>query len=194
LFACDHATRIVIEHENIVARKLTEQQIRLQALLLASVEQAVIATNLDGTILYWNPFAEHLYGWTEAEVIGRNIIDVIPTEGALEEAIAIMERLRAGESWSGDFYVRHRSGRSMPIHLTDSPMRDERNELIGIIGISTDITERKRTEKALRLAAMVYQAIGEAIMVVKLDGEIAAINPAFQMFGYRETSSASPWI
>ena len=178
---------IVIEHESIGARKQAEQQIRLQALLLASVEEAVIATDLAGTIVYWNPFAERLYGWQAAEVIGRNVMDIIPAEETHAEATEIMERLRAGDSWSGEFLVRHRSGRTMPIHVTDSPMRDERNELIGIIGISTDITERKKTEKALRLAAMVYQAIGEAIVVVRIDGAIAAINPAFtRMFGYGE--------
>jgi diguanylate cyclase (GGDEF)-like protein/PAS domain S-box-containing protein len=98
-----------------------------------------------------------------------------------------MSRLQRGESWSGEFDVRHRSGRIMPIHVTNSPMRDERNQLIGIIGISTDITEQKKATKALGLSDMVYQAIGEAIIVVRVDGRIVAVNPAFtRLTGYAE--------
>ncbi|HTN65154.1 MAG TPA: EAL domain-containing protein [Burkholderiaceae bacterium] len=179
---------IVIEHENIGARKLAERQIRLQARLLASVEQAVIVTDLHGDIIYWNPFAEQLYGWSANEVLRRNIVDVTPAQPTQGKALQILSRLKAGESWSGEFLVRHRSGRIIPIHVTDSPLRDEDNQLIGIIGISTDMTEQKKTEQALRLSAMVYQAIGEAIMVVNIDGRIAAINPAFmQLTGYAET-------
>ena len=178
---------IVAVHENIASPKMAERQTRLHQNLLASVEQAVIATDLAGRILFWNPFAERLYGWPAHEVMGRNIVDVTPTELSQAQAVRLMARLRQGVSWSGEFDVRHRSGRAIPIHVTDSPLRDERQQLIGIIGISTDVTEQKKTEKALRLSEMVYQAIGEAIMVVSLDQRIEAINPAFTtLTGYLE--------
>ena len=171
--------RFVTEHENIVTPTLAERQIRLQANLLASVEQAVIATDLSGTIVYWNQYAERLYGWSAGEVLGKNIIDITPVASTQAQAAQIMSRLQRGESWSGEFEIKHRCGRTMPIHVTDSPMRDERHQLIGIIGISTDISEKKKAEKAVGLSDMVYRAIGEAIMVVSMDGHIVAINPAF---------------
>jgi diguanylate cyclase (GGDEF)-like protein/PAS domain S-box-containing protein len=181
------ARHVVAMHESIAEPTLAERQLRLHEHLLASVEQAVIATDLAGSIVFWNPYAERLYGWSAAEVLGRNIIDVTPTEANHAQAEEIMARLRQGESWSGEFEVRHRSGRTVPIHVTDSPLRNERNELIGIIGISTDITEQRRIEQALRLSDMVYQAIGEAIMVLDMDGRIVAINPAFTgLTGYAE--------
>ncbi|MES2536158.1 MAG: EAL domain-containing protein [Pseudomonadota bacterium] len=179
--------RIVIEHENVIDRKLTESRLRLKNLLLASVEQAVIATDLDGLIIYWNPFAQKMYGWSSAEVLGRSILDVIPSESMRVNAHEIMTRLKAGESWDGEYLVRHRDGHDIPIHVTDSPIRDERNQLIGVIGISTDITERKKNEQALKLSDMVYQAIGEAIMVFDPDYVILTVNPAFShMCGYTE--------
>ncbi len=170
--------RFVTEHENIATPTLAERQIRLQANMLASVEQAVIATDLSGTIVYWNPYAERLYGWAADEVLGKNILDITPAASTEAQAVQIMSSLQRGESWSGEFEVRHRSGRTMPIQLTDSPMRDERNQLIGIIGISTDMTKEKKIKKTLDLSDMVYQAIGEAIIVVSTDGRIVAINPA----------------
>lgn len=183
----DGPLRIVIAHENVSERKRSQNQILLHTHLLASVEQAVIATDLKGIIIYWNPFAERLYGWSSDEVLGRSIIEITPAESAKAQAEQILARLTKGESWSGEFLVRHRSGQTIPIQLTDSPIRDEQNRLIGIIGISTDITERKKVEQALRLSDMVYQAIGEAIMVFDADNRIIAINPAFtRLTGYSE--------
>ncbi|MES2877975.1 MAG: PAS domain S-box protein [Pseudomonadota bacterium] len=154
--SADDPLRIVIAHENVTERKLSQNQIRLHTLLLASVEQAVIATDLSGAIIYWNPFAERLYGWSSAEVMGRSILEVTPAESSMSQAQEILSRLMKGESWSGEFLVRHRNGQIIPIHLTNSPIRDETNQLIGIIGISTDITERKKMEQALRLSDVVY--------------------------------------
>ncbi|HVK53457.1 MAG TPA: PAS domain S-box protein [Burkholderiales bacterium] len=186
-FAKAQPLKIVLVHENITEHKHAENRILFQSHLLASVEQAVIATDLNGKIIYWNPFAERLYGWPAAEAVGRNIIDVTPSEATQEQALEIMTRLRAGHSWSGEFMVRRRDGTSFPMHVTDSPIRDERGQLIGIIGISTDITERRKAERELRLAAMVYQALGEAIMVIDADNKIIAINPAFtNLTGYTE--------
>ena len=45
--------------------------------MLDAVEQAVIATDFDGKILYLNSFAEWLYGWMEQEVVGKNLIEII---------------------------------------------------------------------------------------------------------------------
>ncbi|MDQ1816621.1 EAL domain-containing protein [Massilia sp. CCM 9210] len=187
--ALDHAgvPAVVLVHDNITELKNCERQIQFQASLLASVEQAVIATDVGGTILYWNPFAEKLYGWSAAEALGRNIIELVPADNSAERAAQIMARLQAGCSWSGEFLVRHRNGRTFPMHVTDSPIRDEQGRLVGVIGISTDISEWKKTERALNLSAMVYEAIGEAIMITEPNGRIVAVNPAFiRLSGYTE--------
>ena len=81
------------------------------------------------------------------EVLGRNIIDITPAQATQAQAEKMMARLKLGASWSGSFEVRHRSGRSLPIHVTNSPLRNERDELIGIIGISTDMTEPEKNRQ-----------------------------------------------
>jgi diguanylate cyclase (GGDEF)-like protein/PAS domain S-box-containing protein len=179
--------RILIAHEDISERKRAEWRIQFQAHLLASVEQAVIATDLGGKIIYWNRFAEKLYGWPAEEALGRDILDVTPTEISREQGAQIMGQLKMGKSWSGEFLVQHRDGTRFVMHVTDSPIRDENNELIGIIGISTDISEWKKVESALELAGLVYQALGEAIMVTDDNNRLVAANPAFlQLTGYAE--------
>ncbi len=75
---------------DISERKRREKEVRFQAHLLSAVEQAVIATDLKGTILYWNDFAEWLYGWTSAEALGANIIDLTPAAETRETAGEIL--------------------------------------------------------------------------------------------------------
>ena len=131
---------------------------RSRAELLDSLEQAVIATDLDGTITYWNPFAERVYGWTAAEVLGRNIEDVTPSDLSREQASDIMERLRSGTSWAGEFEVRRRDGSRFPAHVTDTPIRDDHGQLVGIVGVSFDLTETRRIQDALATALQREQA------------------------------------
>lgn len=140
-------------------KKQAEQHIRFQAGLLDAVEQAVIATDLRGNITYWNRFAEILYGWSAAEVLGCPIVEVTPTETSRDTAIEIMSRLQAGESWSGEFLVQRRDGETFPIMITDSPIYDEQGVLSGIVGISMDMTKLKQAEEKLRETQQHLQAI-----------------------------------
>lgn len=131
-------------------RKEAERQNHFQAHLLDAVEQAVIVTNLEGQIVYWNSFAERLYGWPAEEAIGRTTIELIANEQAKQYAIEIMSHLQAGESWSGEYMTRHRDGSPLPVYCTITPIHDSSGEVTHIIGISSDLTERKQAEEALR--------------------------------------------
>lgn len=134
---------------DITPQKETEKQIKAQADLLNAVEQAVIATDLVGQVTYWNQFAEKLYGWSAEEVIGQNVVEFIVTLESVDQARQILENLSSGQSWSGEFMVQHRDGTTFPIWATDSPIYDEQGSLIGIIGVSSDITARKQVEEEL---------------------------------------------
>lgn len=115
--------------------------------MLDSVGQSVIATDLQGRIIFWNNVAEALYGWSESEVIGRNIVETITFKGYEPEADRIMESLRNGERWSGEFKVKHKDGSSFWAEVTDSPILDKHGNLVGIIGVSNDITAKKEALK-----------------------------------------------
>ena len=112
-------------------------QIRRHAALFDTRRQAVIGTTLDGEVVYWNDAAERLYGWKAAEVQGKSVVDLTPSLGAREQAEAIMERLREGRSWSGEFSVCDRSGVEFNVFVRDIPVQDEGGKLIGIVGISS---------------------------------------------------------
>lgn len=138
---------------DVTDRLLSEDRLRFQARLLDAVGEAVMATQLDGTVLYWNEAAERLYGWSASEVIGRTVDEITSSDVSPSQAEEIMERLTRGESWSGELTVEDRLGRKFPVMVTDSPFLDESGNIVGIIGTAIDITDRKRAEAAQRFLA-----------------------------------------
>lgn len=101
--------------------------------------QAVIGTALDGSIVYWNRGAAELYGWTEADVLGRNVLDITPSTVSAEQGQRILEQLQNGRTWSGEFGVQTRAGESFTAYVRDVPVRNSNGKLIGIVGISRRI-------------------------------------------------------
>jgi PAS domain S-box-containing protein len=134
------------------AADLTRQRdmLRFQAHLLDIVEQAVFATDIDGTITYWNRFAERLYGWELAEVRGRNVVELLAVAGNAEGGQIPLADLQKGESINGEFLRRRRDGTIFPVWTTATPFRDAQGGITGIVGVSKDITDRKAAEVALR--------------------------------------------
>lgn len=133
------------------------------AQILEHVGQSVIVTDLEGIITYANAAAEELYGWGKGELAGRNILDVNVPQISDREAKSIMERVRGGESWSGEFNVKRRDGSVFPAFVTDAPILNHSGGVIGIVGISRDITQRKRNEEQLTASIREVEALRTAL-------------------------------
>ena len=97
---------------------------RTLAAIVESSDDAIIAKDLDGTILSWNRGAERMYGYAAAEAIGRPIYLIVPPP-LVDELSAILERIRAGERVRNFETVRAtKDGRLIDVALSISPIRD----------------------------------------------------------------------
>lgn len=142
----DAGTRPDAAFEPSATHAAAEAELRFQAQLLDAVGQGVIATDIDGTVRYWNRSAEQLYGWRREEAIGRNILDLVAAELSLRQGQEIMARLQAGERWAGSYVVRRRDGTTFPAFVTDVPLTDVDGRVVGIVGVSADISHQHALE------------------------------------------------
>ncbi|GAB2776190.1 hypothetical protein GCM10010465_23480 [Actinomadura fibrosa] len=134
---------------DISDRVKAEKENRFQANLLDKIGQAAIATDANGKITYWNNAATEIYGWSREEVLGKNILRVTPARDTRQKGENIMQVLKQGKIWSGEFMVQRKDGTEFPALVTNSPFYDETGKLQGIIGISSDITDRKNADNKL---------------------------------------------
>jgi PAS domain S-box-containing protein len=103
------------------------------------VDLAVIATDAEGVVTTWNGRAEALYGWPREEAIGRHISDLTVPAQSRQTAEEIMAAIQRGDSWQGVFRVCRKDGSIFHAYVKDSPIVDDQERLIGIVGVSIEI-------------------------------------------------------
>ena len=144
---------------------------------LDAIGQAVITTDVQGVVVYWNRAAQDLYGWTPGEAVGRNIAALTVPEVAQDVAADIMAALRDGVAWSGGFPVRRKDGSRFPALVTDSGIYHD-GTLVGIVGVSTNLGTALRP---------LLERSTDAALVMRSDSVVTYASPAVrQLFGWRE--------
>jgi len=153
---------------DMTERKQAEEKIREQAALLDKARDAIIVTDLDTKILYWNQSAERIYGWSVAEVMGKQLPDVLfhgapPPE--LQETIkSVSER---GE-WTGELHEFTKDGKPVIVQGRSTIIRDEEGRPKSLLVINTDITERKQLEEQF-LRAQRLESLGVLVSGIAHD-------------------------
>jgi PAS domain S-box-containing protein len=134
--------------------------------IVASAEDAIISKTLEGVVTSWNEAAEKLFGYTAAEIIGKQITLLIPPHH-LDEEPQIIERIRRGERIKQYETKRLRKdGTLVDVALSVSPIRDSLGRIVGASKIARDISEHKRAKQreheALEQAERAKQRAEEA--------------------------------
>lgn len=126
---------------------------RFHSAILASVGQAIVAVDLDRTIIFWNRAAEEMFGWTALEALGRNSNDVLVRSQAAGRWEEIRDAVTRGQEWSGEMEVDHRDGTRLWVFVTNRPVFDAEGRLIAIVGSSIDITADLKARRALEASS-----------------------------------------
>ena len=151
---------ITCNARDVSARVEARRWLEFQAKLLATVEQAVIATDIAGKVTFWNAFAERLYGWSAGDVLGKAVQEVLIAPEREARADEIGALLEQGHSWSGEFESLRRDRTTFKAHVTVSPLMDANGQLSGTVALSFDVTERRALEEQLRQAQKM-EAVGQ---------------------------------
>jgi PAS domain S-box-containing protein len=149
--------RAVGTSRDITVSKQLEERLAEQAALIDQAHDAFVVRGLDNRIAFWSRGAERVYGWTAAEVAGKNFLVVLQPDAAVFQE-ALRATLANGE-WNGEISKLHQDGRKLLIQARWTLMRDAAGQPRAILTIDTDVTERRQIEQQF-LRAQRMESIG----------------------------------
>ena len=155
--------------QDITARKFAEHALQasneeLEA-LIRTAPVGVVVIDLEGNLVRWNPACEGMFGWTEAEVLGKPVPYVPPN--LIEQHTALRQRVLSGESFSSVEVSRVRKdGSPIEISVYTAPLRDAQGRVSGILGLNLDITQRRLEQQRLQEAETRFRLLVERIPAI----------------------------
>ncbi|MBP6506463.1 MAG: response regulator [Opitutaceae bacterium] len=151
------------EYLSTVMRDLTpykeaERRISAQAGLINKAREAIILTDLDGRITFWNQGAELISGWTALEAVGRPFAEIFGAD-IKGDLATVRQSVDATDEWRGELQLRNKSDQLRMVEISVSLIRDEADQPTARLSIGTDVTEKKAIEEQF-LRAQRIEGIG----------------------------------
>ncbi|HEX6161906.1 MAG TPA: ATP-binding protein [Vicinamibacterales bacterium] len=138
---------VIVGVKLLTRNEHASQTLREQASLLDKAQDAILVTDLQRRLTFWNKSAERLYGWTADEVLGKVVTDLFyPGGDALELQQAFADVAERGE-WTGELQPHTRDGRKVMIESRWTLVRDAAGQPRSILSINTDVTDRRQLEQ-----------------------------------------------
>jgi PAS domain S-box-containing protein len=186
----------VMAFNDITERRLAEEQIREQAALLNSAQDAIAVQDLEGRVLFWNRGAEQLYGWTSAEVLNHPLDELLYAEPNPHRFPELLRRLQGSGEFKGEVQQITKDKCEIVVESRCSLVRDEHGRPKSVLVINTDITSRKQLEtQVLRMQRM--ESIGSLASGIAhdLNNALAPILMALHTLQQRFTDQNSQhWL
>lgn len=149
--------RMICSMTDLTQRRAAEEKLEQQAALIDEARDAIFVRDLDHRITFWSKGAERIYGWRAADANGSRCFDLLKFDSAALEAAQEVV-LREGE-WSGEMERTAASGAILIVSSHWTLMRDGQGRPKAVLGIETDITERRKLEQQF-LRAQRLESIG----------------------------------
>jgi PAS domain S-box-containing protein len=154
-------THYVAIKEDISERKRTEERLRKLSRAIEQAPLSIMITGLRGAIEYVNPAFCEISGYQASEILGRNPRILKSGETPPEVFTDMWATLSRGEVWRGELSNRKKSGETLVELAVIAPVVDESGRPTHYVAIKENITERKRTEEALRRSEELYRYIAD---------------------------------
>jgi two-component system cell cycle sensor histidine kinase/response regulator CckA len=176
----------------IIERKQAERKLAEQAFMLANISDAVIGFDLDYRITYYSKSAEKMYGYSAEEVMGRPSLEVFqPSYLGITREEALQKLKNTGNLVAEAIHTK-KDGSKVIVESHAVLLYDDHGKPIGLIGVNSDITERKKAEEALKQSEERFKAIAETtplgIGISRIpDSDFLYVNASYEKaFGYKE--------
>lgn len=151
------------------------------AAMINTASHGVITINAQGLVQDFNPAAQQIFGYSRDEVLGRNVSMLMPSPLAEQHDAHVQKHTNQPDkpigAHSREVLGLRKDGRLIPIELTIGKAQTPSGTIF--VGYLQDISERKRTDAQLRIAASVFQHVREGVAIVDANHNISEANPAF---------------
>ncbi|WP_306606850.1 EAL domain-containing protein [Azonexus sp.] len=176
-----------LSHLSLTNLRLNESRSQMETLINA-LPDPVWLKDTEGTFMACNQAFSRLFGAPASEIIGRTDYDFTSQELADFFRQKDQEALLAGEPKLNEEWLIHaESGQVIFLETIKTPMPGFNGQVIGVLGIGRDMTDRKRVENNLHLMSRVFSNSGEAILITDANNRILAVNHEFtKLTGYSQ--------
>jgi PAS domain S-box-containing protein len=162
LYALSSTYEHHLRAEGKKAEELRESRESYQ-ITLKSIGDAVVSTDAAGNVSFLNPVAQQLTGWDYKAACGRPLHEVLSivdekSRTAINDPAQTVRRSQSVVGLSNNLLLIDRSNHEHPIELNASPILNDRSQLVGVVIVLRDVTERRRTEQTLRTSERLAQA------------------------------------
>jgi PAS domain S-box-containing protein len=166
--------RVLVLFESVLTSQRAGQSLTFPSQLLQVVEQAIVATDADAKIIFWNRFAARLFGWTAPEVIDKPIASVAFASGYEAAGEKALYGVSAGHSWTGELLLKRNDASEFPAFVAFAPIAGPSDRGCGAVGVFYDITEQKNSRAAPRFGPEPQHALLDVIQdrVFRIDGQM----------------------
>ncbi len=181
----------VLEYRNVLRditdRKIAEEKVELLVHAIHNTSEGITITDLNQNLLFVNNAFLKIYGYTREELLGQNI-KIVRSELEPEPTVNEVRKGTLNGGWSGELLNKKKDGTHFPIFLSTSPLYDEKGSIYALVGVTTDITDRKIAEEKVQLLAQAVKSAGDAISITDLNNDLIYVNEAFtKTYGYKES-------
>lgn len=161
--------------KNVTLRKKAESQLQLMAHAIKSINEFISISDNNNKLIFVNEaFLKH-FGYTKDELIGKEI-SIVRSPKNDPEIINQILKITSEKSWQGEIWGRKKDGTDFSAYLSTTTVKNENNDIIGIVGVSTDITDRLQAEKDLKESEERYHSFfdgsPDAIFLADIETEI----------------------
>src|SRR6266481_617308 len=144
-----------------------DTEFRRHAQLLDLAREGIFVRDMDARVItFWNRGAEQMYGWTKQEAIGHQPHELLHTRFPKPLSEIEADLLRVGY-WNGELIHTRRDGNELIVESRWALQRDDRGEPVEILEINNDVTDRRRTEDALRIQDAVVRNMAEGVCLTR---------------------------
>jgi two-component system, sensor histidine kinase and response regulator len=172
--------------KDITEQKTAEDELRRIKFAIDSATDAIAMATAQGHHFYQNKAFDKMFGFTVEEVASRHPIAAYKDK---EVGWEVFEAIMSGKSWQGEVEMTAKDGRSLSIFLRANAVKDTEGNVATVIGVHTDITERKRAEEALKKNEERFRTLieksAEVISLTNRNNERLYISPSVEtVLGY----------